>query len=74
MAAVVTSPGTIEVWRGRTRVWAGVPSADLLAAFAALVEARADRAATYTVRLPNYPAVGYTVPVVGTVNIGGDLP
>lgn len=62
MSTVVTAPGKIEVWRGRTRVYAGTPSAELLAAFAALVDAKADRSGTFTVRLTTYPTFGYTVP------------
>ena len=74
MPVVFTSPGVIEVWRGRTRVYSGKPSSALLAELGKLVEAKADRAATFTVRLPTYPVVKYTQPVVGSINLSGELP
>ncbi len=74
MGVVVTSPGTVEVWRGRTRVYSGRPSAALQAELAKLVGAKADRTAAYTVRLPVYSTVQYTKPVVGSINLGGELP
>ena len=74
MPVVVTSPGTVEVWRGRVRVYSGKPSGVLLAELAKLVDGKADRTAAYTVRLPVYPTVQYTKPVVGTINLAGDLP
>ena len=73
MPVLLTSSGTVEVWRGRTRVYAGKPSAALLAELVKLVEAKADRTAAFTVRLPTFPVVQYTKPVVGVINATGEI-
>lgn len=74
MPTVVTTAGTIEVWRGTTRVKTSKLSPALLAEIAALVESSADRAATFTVRLPVAPKFKYTKPLVGTINGAGVMP
>jgi hypothetical protein len=75
----IGSVGVVDVYRGKTRIYHGAPSAALLAAASAMIGTAADRDGAYDLRWPKVTATATTTVskpavVTGEINAGVSLP
>jgi hypothetical protein len=66
--ATFTSPGTVDIYRGKTRVWRGSPTKEMLAAVGALLESKFGTG-TYEVRWPSATAYVSKITVNGAIDL-----